>query len=233
MSASPPKTTLIIKNGIFASAFALVSISIFAIAAQVYAKDISQTIPSLENFIQTVVNGNASTVRGVYVTDTMALNVVQQPEGHPNYVSTDELAATQFGTAAKAGTIGLLAHNTHAGALFSHIGQGNIIVLVYGDGNTKDFVVQDIQQYQALEPLNPHSKFINLETQSTHTAEEVFNAVYRGGYPLTLQTCIENEGNASWGRLFVMAEPTAKKNAQRNESLFSAFITLMETMAAP
>ena len=55
--------------------------------------------------------------------------------------------------------------------------------------------------------LNPYSQFKDLETQTSLTAEELFNNVYRGDYHLTLQTCIENNGNSSWGRLFIVASP--------------------------
>jgi hypothetical protein len=67
--------------------------------------------------------------------------------------------------------------------------------------------VEDIQQYQALQPFSPYSNFRDLETQSILTAEQLFNKVYRGEFHLTLQTCIENEGNLSWGRLFIIARP--------------------------
>jgi hypothetical protein len=73
-------------------------------------------------------------------------------------------------------------------------------------------MVQSIQRYQALDPMNPYSQFKDLETQTTSTAEELFNKVYRGDYHLTLQTCIENNGNASWGRLFIVATPMENTN---------------------
>ncbi|MDP2989065.1 MAG: hypothetical protein Q8O57_00665, partial [Kiritimatiellota bacterium] len=75
------------------------------------------------------------------------------------------------------------------------------------NGRTQSFVVESILQYQALKPLSPYSNFKDLETQNLLTAEQLFNKVYRGEYHLTLQTCIENEGNLSWGRLFVIAKP--------------------------
>jgi hypothetical protein len=198
-----------LKNKIFASALFCILLCTFAFPVQVYAKDIPNTIPSLNTFIETVADGNASALRGVYVSSVMALSIVQQPAGYPGYVSTAESVATQFGIAAEVGNVGLLAHDTHAGKFFSNIKQGDLIVLVYGDGHTESFMANSIQRYQALDPLNPRSEFKDLETQTTYTAEQLFNNVYRGGYHVTLQTCIENNGNASWGRLFIVATPVA------------------------
>lgn len=194
------------KNRISASVLVFILACIFAFPSQAHAKDISNTIPKLNTFIETVKNGDAS-LRGVYVPDVMAFAIEQQPVGYPGYVSTADSVVTQFSIAAEVGNVGLLAHNTHAGAFFSKIQQGELIVLVYGDGHTETFMVQSIQQYQALDPFSPYSEFKDLETQTTLTAEGLFNKVYRGDYHLTLQTCIENNSNASWGRLFIVATP--------------------------
>jgi len=39
------------------------------------------------------------------------------------------------------------------------------------------------------------------------TAEQLFNRVYRGDRHVTFQTCIDANGDISWGRLFVIAIP--------------------------
>jgi phage tail protein X len=39
------------------------------------------------------------------------------------------------------------------------------------------------------------------------TATDLFNHVYATGDRLVLQTCIANHGQASWGRLFIIAQP--------------------------
>ncbi len=208
-----------LKNRIFASALLGIMFCAFAFPAQVYAKDVPNTLPDLNTFIETVTDGNASALRGVYVSNVMALNIVQQPTGYAGYVSTEKSVATQFGIAAEVGNVGLLAHNTHAGSFFSNIKQGDRIILVYGDGRLESFMAQSILSYQALDPLSPYSEFENLETQITSTAEELFNNVYRGEYHLTLQTCIDNNGNSSWGRLFIMATPTENQNIFENENV--------------
>jgi hypothetical protein len=214
-----------LKNRIFVSALLCILFCTFAFPVQVYAKDIPNTLPNLNTFIETVTDGNASTLRGVYVSNVMALSIVQQPTGYPGFVSTDENVATQFGIAAEVGNVGLLAHNTHAGSYFSNIKQGDVIVLVYGDGHVESFMAQSIQRYQALNPLSPYSEFKDQETQITSTAEELFNNVYRGEYHLTLQTCIENNGDSSWGRLFIVATPV-ENNTVVEESTVTTNIAL-------
>ena len=210
------------KNRIFAGALLCILFCAFAFPVQAYAKDISNSVPDLNTFVETVKDGNANTLRGVYVSNVMALGIVQQPTGYPGYVSTAEAVATQFSIAAEVGNIGLLAHNTHAGAFFSRIQQGDRIVLVYGDGHIESFMANSIQHYQALDPLNPYSEFKNLETQTTSTASELFNNVYRGEYHLTLQTCIANNGNSSWGRLFIVATPVENENVDQDGKTLNA-----------
>jgi hypothetical protein len=195
-----------LKNRIFAGALVLILAWVLALPTQVYAKDAPGAIPTLDKFVESLKDGS-TTLRGVYVSNVMALAVVQQPTGRAAYVSTADSVATQFSFAAEVGNVGLLAHNTHAGRVFTDIKHGYRITLVYGDGRTESFIVKSIQRYQALDPLNPYSYFKDLDAKTSLSAEELFNKVYRGDYHLTLQTCIENNGNSSWGRLFILATP--------------------------
>ena len=202
-----------LKNIIFTSLLLCVLFCTFSLPTQAYAKDVPAALPSLNEFINTVKDGNANTLRGVYIADLLAFPIEQQPYGNPGFVSTVDSVLTQFSIASEVGNVGLLAHNHLAGRSFSEIKQGDQIILVYGDGHTEIFLVEDVQKYQALSPLSPYSQFKDLETQSTLTAEELFKTVYRGEYHLTLQTCIENEGNLSWGRLFIIANPIVNKSS--------------------
>jgi hypothetical protein len=185
---------------------ALVLSSILILPA--FAKN-SAGDPGLNSFIESVRDGNSDVLRGVYVQDQMAFQIIQQPAGYPGFVSQDQGQVTQFGMAAEAGNVGLLAHNYLSGRSFSLLTQGDRVVLVYGDGRTESFVVSRILQYQALDPNNPYSDFRVTETQSVLSAAELFDQVYRGERHVTFQTCIEADGNLSWGRLFVIAEPAA------------------------
>jgi hypothetical protein len=165
------------------------------------------TLPGFEDFSRSVQNGNANALRGVYVPDVLALPVVQQPDGHPYYVSNHEGEATQFAMASQYGNIGLLAHNTLAGKFFSRISVGQEIHVVYGDGRVEDFVVTNVLRFQASEPQSVSSSFRNLDRSETLSAGEMFSRAYAGERHLVFQTCIDAHGNTSWGRLFIIALP--------------------------
>lgn len=200
-----------LKNRIFSITFLCILFCVLAFPSQVYADENPAALPALAEFVESVKDGSINTLRGIFVANVMAFPVVQQPSGYPGFVSATDSVTTQFKMASELGNIGLLAHNYLAGASFSRLKQGDIIILIYGNGHTQSFLVEDILHYQALTPLSPYSNFIELETQNFLTAEQLFNKVYRGDYRLTLQTCIENEGNLSWGRLFIIAKPTSDK----------------------
>jgi hypothetical protein len=165
------------------------------------------SLPTLDRFIESVKDGSVSTLRGVYVQGVMAYPIIQQPANNAGYVSSLNGRLTQFKMASTYGTVGLLAHNYLAGASFSQLKKGDIITLVYGNGRTSSFVVTDIQSYKAQTPTSPNSNFTDLETNDFYTAEQLFKKVYTGEYHLTLQTCIEKDGDLSWGRLFIIAKP--------------------------
>lgn len=79
--------------------------------------------------------------------------------------------------------------------------------MIYGDGHVEHYVVREVLKYQALQPYSPYSSFRNLARDEVLTAEQMFKRVYFGDHHLTFQTCIEAEGNLSWGRLFIIAVP--------------------------
>ncbi|MCC6147636.1 MAG: hypothetical protein IT308_08735 [Anaerolineaceae bacterium] len=169
----------------------------------------SNFIP-LETFAGLVADGQSEVIRGVYAAEVFALRVVQQPAGDAAYVSDLEGVATQFGQAAQMGVIGLLAHNYTSGRLFFELSPQNHLSILYGDGRAENYVIKSILRYQALQPEDPYSSFADLDTGETLTASQLFKKVYMGDPHLTLQTCIEQEGAASWGRIFIIAEPIDK-----------------------
>ena len=162
---------------------------------------------TISQFVNTVSDGQSESIKGVYVTDVFALKVIQQPSNNAGYVSTDEDVATQFNMAKKYDTIGLLAHNNAAGQYFFDLTYGNIIEIVYGDGDIELYKVEEIYQYQALSPNSSSSNFTDLTTGATYSAADVFYQMYSGDSHLTLQTCIQNDSVDSWGRLFIIAYP--------------------------
>jgi hypothetical protein len=165
------------------------------------------TLPDYAGFFEGVQNGQSGVLRGVYVPGVLALPIVQQPVGHPGFVSQTDGEITQFSMASEVGNVGLLAHNFLSGEVFSNLSPGQEVRLIYGDGAVEYFVVDQILQYQALQPYSPYSDFRDMETDITISAEELFREVYRGERHVTFQTCIEANGNSSWGRLFIIAQP--------------------------
>ena len=165
-------------------------------------------VPSgFEDFNESVQNGAADVLRGVYVSDVFALPVVQQPANNSYYVSKRDKEITQFSIASQYGNTGLLAHNHLSGRLFSQLMVGQEIRLVYGDGRVEHYVVAQLLHFQALQPESITSSFRNLDRNETLTSAQMFNRAYVGKNRLVFQTCIAENGNPSWGRLFVIAMP--------------------------
>lgn len=171
----------------------------------------SNNLPLLNVFISQVKNGQSDQLRGVYIPEILAAPVVQQPAGNTGFVSPRQNILTQFGLASEFGSTGLLAHNNLAGASFSQLETDQKIYLIYGDGQIKTFVVTKILRYQALEPNSTSSKFIDLNTQDSLRAAEVFSKVYNRQGQAVFQTCISAGDEPSWGRLFVIAEPYSQR----------------------
>ncbi len=164
-------------------------------------------LPDFDTFVAAVVNGDSSVVRGVYAPGVLALRVQQQPTDNAEYVPSIAGLAAQFNYAAKSGITGLIAHNFLSGDLFFDLVIGQEMLVVYGDGSIQRYIVRQMQRYQALSPDSPYSDFVDLDSNMTISSTDLFNRVYTGAHHLTLQTCIANNGNLTWGRLFVIAEP--------------------------
>ena len=164
-------------------------------------------LPTLAEFAASVTNGQSEVARGVYVAGTLALKIEQQPAGNSAYITSAPDTVSQFESAAYFGVTGLLAHNNLAGAKFFNLHLGQEINIVYGDGTYRTFRISAQHRFQALDPYNPNSNFVDLETGATLSALDVFNQMYTNADQVTFQTCIAQDGVASWGRLFVTATP--------------------------
>jgi len=186
--------------------FALTALFINPRSVQAFG-GVRNALPDFPDSYHSTQNGNGDILSGVYVSDVLELPVIQQPADSPYYVSNRNGEATQFSMASEYGNIGLLAHNTLSGKYFSKLAVGQQVRLMYGDGRVEYFVVEQVLRFQALQPESVSSSFKNLDKNEVLSAGEMFNRVYAGKHRLIFQTCIEAQGNVSWGRLFVIAIP--------------------------
>lgn len=141
--------------------------------------------------------------------------VIGQPTGKDAFVSEKPDAVTAFSMAMKQGVYGFLAHNHKAGKSFSSIKVGQVVQLSHSDGKKQPYTIQRIEKFQALDPRNPRSKFINLKDKKQCSANDLFRQIYTGSRRLVLQTCIQKDGDEEWGRMFIIAEP--KKDEKRRK----------------
>src|ERR1051326_753598 len=81
----------------------------------------NSTLPNFADFYKSVQDGQANVLRGVYVSNVLALPIVQQPASSPFYVSNRSGELTQFSIASQYGNTGLLAHNTLSGRFFAQL----------------------------------------------------------------------------------------------------------------
>jgi hypothetical protein len=159
------------------------------------------------DFVNSIIDGKTSAIRGIYTENEFAFPVVQQPSGNPGFVSTTKNVVTEFGMARGYGVTGIIAHNYLAGSNFFNLKVGEIVQVVYGNGKTQSYSITSIKSYQALSPNSANSAFVDLATSEKISAAQLFKRVYTGSHHLTLQTCIQKGSEDSWGRLFIIAEP--------------------------
>ena len=146
-------------------------------------------------------------ISGIYMGNDRFLRVIEQPQGKPDYVSSISGVATHFQLASRYGNIGLLAHNYLGGRYFLELKPGDFVFVMDGHKRSQCYRIAISYQYQALDPRNPHSRFIDLQTRQIVSASDVFKRIYTGSHHLVLQTCIQKGFIKEWGRLFIIAEP--------------------------
>ena len=146
-------------------------------------------------------------VIAVYFGSNRFLRVIEQPAGRPEFVSSISNTATRFQLADKHGNIGLIAHNYLGGRLFHEVSLRDEIHVMDGFRHTRIYKVKEVLQYQAINPRDTRSDFIDLKTNQLCTASDVFKRVYHGKHHVILQTCIKKGSNEEWGRKFILAYP--------------------------
>ena len=162
-------------------------------------------VDALATFAESVKDeSRTGLITGVFAPGAFAAPVIQQPYNNPIYVSRQPGEVTQFRTAQRAGSIGLLAHNYLLGRDFFQLEVGSRLHIVYASGRTKAYQVYAIKDYQALSLYT----FRELGAQNSIEQYPLFEEIYRAENDrLVLQTCIERGGNLSWGRRFILARP--------------------------
>lgn len=178
------------------------------IQRELHAQDAEEIIPPLDEFLDSFVHGGGNGIVGVYVPDLLAMHVVQQPEGMPQFVSQRANVVTQFELASQYGTTGLLAHSHLAGAKFHLLNIGQLVYLITDDGGVKKYVVTEILHYQALSPKSFSSDFRSLDYPSGRlSADDLFFHIYSKRQGVIFQTCFSVNGVLNWGRMFIIALP--------------------------
>lgn len=151
-------------------------------------------------------NTQSDEILGAFVPGKFSYAVEQQPFGHPEYVSPKDDFLTQFSLVEAKNSYGLLAHNHLAGNDFLTLSVNDYVLIITKE-ETKVFQVLEIQNYQALSPQSPYSKFLSLEDDpKNYSATQLFKKIYEQEDQLVLQTCLAKNNELSWGRTFIIAE---------------------------
>jgi hypothetical protein len=133
--------------------------------------------------------------------------VTQQYGNGPLWVSSLPDTLTQFN---RGDGIGLLAHNTGAGAAILMLTTGDVIIIYDENDNSSVYIVDTIYRYRVFDL----HYFRDLATGAWLDGWGLLAAMYADG--LTLQTCISNGDNLTWGRLFVHAAPGVMEMENEN-----------------
>jgi hypothetical protein len=80
-------------------------------------------------------------------------------------------------------------------------------LITIDEEGTHIYQVTKIENYQALSPNSPYSDFLSLDGSNQKlSATQLFSKIYTQENHLVLQTCLEKDGDLSWGRTFIIAE---------------------------
>lgn len=164
---------------------------------------------SLEEFIREVKREDFDGVTGLHAAGLFALRVSQQPKDKPYYVGSGE-RLTQY-QLVQNGVIGLLTHSYEAGDEIKRLTPGKKIIIIYGNGITKEFIVDTISTLEALDPYSLSSDFKD-QSGDILKAGEVFDRKFTKKFDgpnkknkVVMQTCIEDQNGVPIGRYFVTA----------------------------
>jgi len=166
----------------------------------------------LEKFVKAVTTGETGRVTGLFAPGLGHYYVIQQAPGNDTRVSPVDGVLTQYRRPSTGGVVGLLAHNYAAGIRFTQFEAGDLIYVVYGDGAVHTYRLTGFQRYQAVNRDDAGSNLIDLSDGRVQSADAVYRRIYTGAPHLVLQTCLSNDGDLKWGRLFILAEKIGQDN---------------------
>lgn len=166
-------------------------------------ESVVQERPFLD-FVETVRDENrAKQAVGLFLNAERHFPIVEQPADDDGYVSSNDV--THFRLADRKGSLTLMAHNPAGdGRYFYELTQGQEVVVVKGNGSYDRYQISELRIFQALDPDSARSDFREENSDEVLTASQLFNLIYKKGY-LTIQTCVERDGNIAWGRAFWLA----------------------------
>jgi hypothetical protein len=166
------------------------------------------SLPDLQSFAASLQDNSQDSGQavGVYAPGLLAMRIVHQPPSDITYIDAAPDVVTEYQLARDAGSLGLMAHNYSGGAAFAGLQTGQSLWVTYAGGQASEYRIERIHRYQALNPADPYANLIDLQTGGEKSSSAVFGENYTEG-TLVLQTCIEQNGDWSWGRLFIIARP--------------------------
>ena len=136
------------------------------------------------------------------VSGSYGYSVVQNGNTAPS-----SWALGQFETVKKMGYLSLIGHNYLAGSVFNTLSIGQELEVTFADGKTITYIIDNVLRYQATDPYDLSKPFVTNNGEGKQiSTNSMFNQTYKRG-KLTLQTCISQNGYASWGLLFIQASP--------------------------
>lgn len=161
------------------------------------------------DFVETVRDDNrVKEITGFYangslnfkvILDLSAEGVVTSVSGLVSEVTSDETFDS----------IAIEAHSPAGeGKRFVEFVMGQEIVLVKGDGSYERFQINKIDAYQVMDLKNLAGDYRHVETNETLSGREVFSKMFRQNpsHTLIMQTCLQQDDIAGWGRLFIRAK---------------------------
>src|SRR3989304_6157642 len=116
-----------------------------------------------------------------------------------NQASTQPRNFTLYLNGSQNDSLAIIAHTELAGSHFSEL-QGGDRLIVYVGGEWREFLVYSFRRMQVV-----GDGYMDLGTGDQLTEEALFAEIFNHAGHLVLQTCITQDENPTWGRLFITA----------------------------